>query len=173
MSPPSTPKDHESPISAKRSAALELLARGIAEGESAPVAVSGTCMEPLIIEGDCISVVPLSSPPPVGTLVLAHTADGELVCHRVLYRAADGLWLAGDRTMRVDHHTPESVLGRVVTIHRGTKALAIRRAGVLDRLQVRLHLFVRRHHGAWWIRFAEWPRRLLIELRGLRWWPAR
>lgn len=151
-----------------RAATRELLAETLHAGSGTRLTVRGQCMEPLIFDGDEIAVAPLTSPPRIGDLVLAHTDAGEIVCHRVVRENAEAYWLAGDRTLRLDRHPKASVLGRVTAVHRGDESLPISPAGPLIRLQVRLHHLVRRRPDAWWIRCVEWPRRLIIELGGLR-----
>ena len=158
----------EPPRSGPRKAALlELLAQSLKDGEPIRVSVSGQCMEPLVEDGDEISVAPPGDiTARVGELWLAHTPEGELVCHRVIARRPDGLLLAGDRTLRADLHARESLLGRVGAVHRGPQTFPIRTT-LLDRLQARMHSQACRHRRSSWVFLWQWPRRLLIEIRAL------
>jgi hypothetical protein len=109
----------------RREATFELMAETLREGGSVRLRVSGWCMEPLLRDGDEVTVVPLGGEPHRGRLLLARSADGELVCHRVLGRTDDGHLLAGDRTLRVEEHPPSALLGELAAVHRGGRTLPL------------------------------------------------
>lgn len=154
-----------------RRVVLDLLADGIGDDEEpAQIPVSGQCMEPLIVDGDRISVIPCRCAPGLGDIVLARTHDQELVCHRIVGRSGPDYLLAGDRTLRLDIHPPESLIGRVVAVHRGPRTLTIPKAGPAARYQAYLHLRTHAHRGRKLALLFHWPRRLLIEAQAWRWY---
>ena len=166
-----------------QAAAVDLLREALLEAcNPLRIRISGQCMEPLILDSDEISVLPTGNKATdnkatackpetlrLGDLVLAHTASHELVCHRIIAFGSDGFLLAGDRTLRFDLHAPESILARVVAVHRRELTLGIPRPGPWTRLQVALHLQVKKRYPHPWIRLWEWPRLLLIHGRALGW----
>ncbi len=157
-----------------RQVVLDLLTDGIGDDEEpAEILISGQCMEPLIIDGDRVSVAPCQGSPGLGDIVLARTPDQELVCHRILGRSGDDYLLAGDRTLRLDTHPPETVIGRVIAVHRGAKTLTLPRAGRIARFQAYLHLKTHAYRGRSLALLFHWPRRLLIEAQAWRWHSAR
>ena len=169
------PKSEEpttlAPSSRRRQAALDLLADGMGGDGLVQIPISGQCMEPLIVDGDRVSAVPCRVPE-LGDIVLARTQDQELVCHRILGRTGDDYVLAGDRTLRLDVHPPESLIGRVVAVHREKKTLSIPPSGMLERCQAYLHLKTHAHRGQGLALLFHWPRRLLIVAQSWRWYLA-
>jgi len=110
---------------ARRQATFALMAETLRAGGSVRLRVSGWCMEPLLRDGDEVTVVPLEGEPRRGRLLLARSADGALVCHRVLGHGDDGHLLAGDRTMRVEEHPTSALLGELADVHRGGRTLRL------------------------------------------------
>ena len=98
-------------------AAIGLLAGVLESGvESVRLKVRGRCMEPLVADGDWVTVSP--GEPRIGQVALARDPRGELVCHRVLGRGEGGFLLAGDRDLVVEDYPVAAVLGRVRSVHR-------------------------------------------------------
>lgn len=158
----------------RRLATLNMLKDALrAEHGSVTLRVSGQCMEPLIVDGDEITVESFDGAPVFAELVLGHLPTGDLVCHRVVALDPEGFWLAGDRSLHADRHDGESLIGRVRSIRRGSARLEIATPDLRHRLQARLGGWARRRRHRPWIRAIEWPRRLLIEWQAIGWWWAR
>ncbi|MEM9557365.1 MAG: ABC transporter substrate-binding protein [Acidobacteriota bacterium] len=118
----------------------ELLASAVRDGASPPLRVRGRCMEPLLRDGDRLELAPLGAPPRLGDLLVARTADGALVCHRVLEAAEDSVLLAGDRTRRAERVASPHWLALVVGAERGGRRMRFDGpARHLDPLLARLH----------------------------------
>ena len=108
-----------------REAAQALLSATLAAGDSARVQVAGTCMAPLINDGDHVVIEALTGPPRRGDIVVARDAQGELVCHRVLSVSPEHLLLAGDVRGRLERPTWNDLMGRVCTIDRSAASLQV------------------------------------------------
>ncbi len=133
-------------------------------------------MHPLVREGDRVSLMPIEGEPAPGCILLARTAAGELVCHRVLGRTERGFRLAGDRSFTLEEHLPQTLLGQVCSVERDGRVLRFDGRGpvgwawrVLDRVLAALHLFIQprrfRRPGRW----LERLRQRLLQLRNLAW----
>lgn len=158
---------------AQRRAVAEMLGQSLRDGEPVRLAISGQCMEPLLLDGDEIEVAPRSDEPHIGDIWLAHGKGHELVCHRVVGRRGDDFLLVGDRTLHLDSHPPSSLLGRVVAVHRAGRTLRLR-FGAWDRLQARLHLATWRRRESLRLRLVwHWPRRMIQEIHARRWYFAK
>jgi signal peptidase I len=96
--------------------------------------VKGKSMLPIIREGDHILVQPLKRPPVRGDILALRQANG-LLAHRLLRRSydslGDGSYLTqGDHALLPDLPiTFDQILGRVVTLKRGTKILRLDKPG--------------------------------------------
>jgi len=99
-------------------AARDLVAEALASGSGVRLRVCGGCMDPLLREGDWVWVVPAQRLLP-GSIVLARSEGGNLVCHRLLRRVGAAYMLAGDRTLSLEEHPGEDVLGEVRHADRG------------------------------------------------------
>lgn len=120
-------------------------------------------MEPLIKGGDWVEVRS-DEPARVGSVVLARSGSGELVCHRVLACAGDTLRLAGDRSLRAEEHAQDSLLGIVRSIERGDSTWRLGGGWTrrLDVMMVGLHRLSLRWRGLLAGRALETLRRLLL-----------
>jgi len=107
--------------------ALSLLRAVLAEGPGrlAHLAVRGQCMEPLLRDGDVVTVVPVRRRPRLGWVVVARGPVGEPVCHRIVGFAGDGCRLAGDASWQVELVPREAIVGRVVEIRREGRLLRL------------------------------------------------
>lgn len=146
--------------------ALKMLARALRTGRSTRLEAQGFCMEPLISDGDRVEVRPIGLTKP-GDVVLALDSVGGLVCHRVIAQSPRGVWLAGDRSMMLEEHTYDSLLGRVVGVerHGSMRPLDGSLARGFDWLEAWLHRISWRHRGSLTYRFSEGVRRLLAGSR--------
>ena len=89
----------------ERHIALELLSDAVRDGrEQTRLQVRGTCMHPLVQDGDWVRARPLDRPLRRGQLVVARDAQDQLVCHRVLSTQDSTFRLAGDRAFAVEDH---------------------------------------------------------------------
>jgi hypothetical protein len=76
------------------------------------LSLKGRCMDPLLVDGDRVAVVPLADLE-VGTLYLVELPAGDLAVHR-LVRLSDGRAICkGDRAGKFDDLGTESLIGRV------------------------------------------------------------
>lgn len=130
-------------------------------------------MEPLIRAGDWVEVRP-REPARRGSVVLARSGSGELVCHRLLARGDHVLCLAGDRSLAAEVHCRDSVLGvvRGVTRDGSRQRLGGWWNRGADRLQAALHRLSLRLRHRLPGRGLEALRRMLLELRGRLLWLA-
>lgn len=155
---------------------VELMREALAAGETLSLAVRGSCMEPLVRDGDRVTVAPLGpSGARVGELILAlEEAPGESgprwVCHRLL-GIRDGLHLhAGDATHRVGRCPGDAILGRAVTIHRSPSGGRTARSPLVlhwpavGQLLARLHLCSLERQGSLDARIVDYGRALLLRL---------
>lgn len=158
--------------------AVGLLAGALESGvERVRLQVRGHCMAPLVTDGDWVTVV---SPAGAwaGQVVLARDDRGELVCHRVLGRGADGFLLAGDRDRLGAELPAAAILGRVCGVHRGDRVLQLDGSGfaglfwrAFDRLLAFRHRWSGRLRETGLGRFVEGLRRRLLGVRALAWKP--
>ncbi len=150
--------------------AQRLLARALRANQPGRLRVRGRSMEPLIRGGDWVEILPPAAARR-GSIVLARTATGDLVCHRILRQAGGRVWLAGDRSSTVEEHFPESLLGVVARVERGgqVRSLGGCWAAVLDHLEARLHLLTWRHGRSLARLVLDAFRRTILELRSLAW----
>lgn len=124
-----------------------------AHGRDARLSVRGGCMAPLVVDGDVVTVTGAGGPPPPGSLVVVEVDPGELVCHRLIRRAEDGVLLVrGDRASADQEVAPGDLVGAVCRVQRGAVALAMtgsawRVAGAVSRLEART-----RRSPRWWVR---------------------
>ncbi len=123
-------------------AALSLLGASLEGGSiGATLEVRGSCMAPLIRDGDTVRLQHLDGVPPPGAVVVARNVMGLAVCHRVLAASRHGwITLAGDRSSAVENVEAEAVLGLVACVERGGRRieLAAPRWSRADRALVRL-----------------------------------
>lgn len=124
-------------------------------------------MEPLIRDGDWVEVL-RSAAAWRGSVVLARSSAGELVCHRLLERTGRGLRLAGDRSSSAQEHARGSLLGVVRRVERDGRVTRLDGGWTrhLDRLQARLHLLSIEHRRSVAGVVLEALRRGLLALRG-------
>ena len=153
-----------------RETAEELWLEALAAGTPVQIAVRGSCMEPLLLDGDRVRVAPLRTPAVVGLLVLARDTGGQLVCHRVLAQEGSRLSLAGDRSYRVEQHDASTLYGQVMAAERSGGHLELRPRPRVDAFMARWHHAAWRRRGTWIGRLLEAPRWRLVALRArLRW----
>lgn len=107
--------------------ALSLLRAVLAEGPGrlARLAVRGQCMEPLLCDGDVVTVVPVRGRPRLGWVVVASGPLGQPVCHRVVGFSEDVWWLAGDASWSVERVPRDAIVGRVVEVRRERRLLRL------------------------------------------------
>ena len=100
----------------------EMCSAVVAAGGLFPVQVHGSSMAPVLRNGSAIQLGALSTPVPLGSIVLAHLST-HVVLHRVLWRKGQSLLLAGDACAVVDGWVDQSnLIAMLVTLqsHRGT-----------------------------------------------------
>lgn len=120
----------------------ELAAKILGQGTAVRFRAHGRSMWPLIRDGDILTVEPVKMETlRVGDVVLHRTEPCGLVAHRLVARGVENgnlvLTTCGDVSPRVrDRVSAEQLLGRVVALERGKKAVRLDRgpwrlAGVL------------------------------------------
>ncbi len=107
--------------------ALSLLRAVLAEGPGrlAHLAVRGQCMEPMLRDGDVVSVVPVRGRPRLGWVVVARGPLGQPVCHRIVGFSADGWRLAGDASWQGELVPRDAIVGRVLEVRRARRLLRL------------------------------------------------
>lgn len=101
-----------------------LLQRGMKRpGGYARLTVRGSCMAPLIQDGDRVTVTREGARLKPGDIVLVRTPTGAWRCHRLLAARFRGYSLAGDRASPITHHAHDEILGKVVQIDRDGRIL--------------------------------------------------
>ncbi|MCP4660438.1 MAG: hypothetical protein GY856_33975 [bacterium] len=131
--------------------------------------VKGRSMEPLLRDGDWVGIAPAEPRP--GRIVLARTAAGELICHRVLARTEGGFRLAGDRSATWEERPREAILGVVRWASRERRLLRLDGwiGYGIDRLLAALQRRSHRTRHTTLRRTGEWLRRRLLTVRNLAW----
>ena len=131
--------------------------------------VRGRCMEPLIREGDWVEVV--AEEPRIGSLVLATSSSGELVCHRVIAATQTGRVLAGDRSLTSEPTALTQILGRIRGIERGNRTITYPATNpAMERLLTGWHRLSIHHRGTASGRARELGRRMLLRLHARGIW---
>lgn len=157
-----------------RQTTLDLLRQALGEeGSVVRLEVRGWCMEPLLLDGDRVSITSLDGPPRVGQLVLARDADDRLVSHRILFWHDGAGWLAGDRSQRVERHGHGEILGLIDAVERRGQRLIIPCSPRLDALLARWHYLSWRLRGGLPGRLLEALRWRLVVARARRQWRSR
>lgn len=154
-------------------ALLDLLSDAARDGElgGRRFRVRGACMEPLISDGDRVTLADEGEPWLTGQVVLARLG-GELLCHRLLAVGGDGCEVAGDTDLRLDRVPLADLLGRVVaveTLRFGGARLDLATPILADRLLARWQLWSCRGRGFLQLRLEGLRRRLLARLARRRW----
>lgn len=132
----------------RRDSAESLLRTTLAKGERVRLRVSGSCMTPLLKDGDHVVLQTLKDLPTCGAIVVARSKDDDLVCHRVLAVEGDRLILAGDRGGALERHGAASIFGQVCSIERCGRPVQL--PGTprgIDSLLARLRLVALRQRG--------------------------
>lgn len=115
----------------------------IGAGERVKINLVGTSMRPTLIEGDVLTLAPLSAEPAVGDIVLFRY-QGRHVLHRVVAVAAGVYTMQGDNCVNTESCRREDIVARVVEIekHNKLKHFVIRWFGHRGRRQLRPWYFV-------------------------------
>ena len=131
MSAPRAPRlagHSEPPSGAVERDALPVLDALLSDGHSTLVPVRGASMRPALIEGDVVVVSPFLGLPRPGQIVLARTAGGPLVVHRLV----DVELQSGRRLYRLKGDTEtgadagvlrEELYGRLIAVERDGQCL--------------------------------------------------
>jgi hypothetical protein len=121
-------------------------------------------MIPFIRDGDVVELEPIRAALKVGDIVLAESAAGHYVIHRIVHLMGDNVWLRGDaQAQREGPLSRQAVLGRAITTSRNGRVRALDRGG-------------RRLAGRVWMRYAPlgvWLLRLIGFTRRVGGWALR
>lgn len=106
---------------------LQVLGRALRDStRSARLTAAGTCLEPLVRDGDRLVVTAPRSPLRRGSLFLTQSSGGEVVCHRLVHVDRDGgCWLAGDRGTHLEMTRPSDLQAWAVEVERGSTTLRL------------------------------------------------
>ncbi|MEO8358667.1 MAG: S24/S26 family peptidase [Vicinamibacteria bacterium] len=88
----------------------------------AELTVTGTCMEPALMDGGKIRLQPMKAPPRLGDVVLLRTLNG-LRLHRVLFRSRRSIRTKGDQGAYLDPKTPDTA---ILAVWESTESFATR-----------------------------------------------
>jgi len=95
---------------------MPLLRDALDRGQRVRLAATGASMRPFIRHGDVVELEPCASPR-LGDVVLAESAPGSYVLHRVVRRKSGQLFLGGDALTSVEGPLVDGkVLARVTTV---------------------------------------------------------
>jgi len=88
-------------------------------GQRVRMVAKGSSMLPFIRSGDVVELTSTEMGPARGDVVVAQTAPGRYVIHRVVRVAGEGVWLRGDSQRRAEGPVvPGEVFGRVAAVER-------------------------------------------------------
>lgn len=112
-------------------------------GESVRIILVGTSMSPTLIEGDVLTLEPVSSTPAIGDIVLFRYRGTHLL-HRVVAMDGDAYTMRGDNCIYNENCRLDDIVGRVVEVekHHCLKHIAVRWLGHKGRRQLRPWYFV-------------------------------
>lgn len=95
---------------------MPIIIAALGRGQQVRLTVSGGSMTPFICDGDVVELEPILSPLQPGDVVLAQSAAGYHVIHRIVRVVEDSVWLRGDAQEQCEGPLPRQVvLGRVIT----------------------------------------------------------
>lgn len=107
----------------------DLLVAVLNRGSSFRFRARGMSMMPFIMDGDLITIAPVSNiRPTIGQVVaFIQPVSGSLIVHRVVRRQGCDLWIRGDNTgaLSFDHIDPGSVLGCVTRVERNGQRVSL------------------------------------------------
>lgn len=106
---------------------FELAEQMLRQGKKVEITVKGQSMRPFLLNGEKVTVVPVSSPGELqkGTIILAKTLHGVTLLHRI-HEVEDNLILMkGDGNIdQTEPVLPTDVLGIVSSIHRNGREIS-------------------------------------------------
>ena len=79
------------------------------------VALSGSCMYPILKEGDCARIV-AAEKPSLGDICIFENDDNQLLAHRIVRFRGDEVRVKGDHSNAAESIKPESILGVITTV---------------------------------------------------------
>lgn len=139
-------------------AAVDLARELLARGQTVRYRARGGSMWPAILDGDRLTLAPISGPVRLGDVMFLPTDDFGLA-HRVVLRIGRRCMLKGDARVRPDGmHSAAAFTARVVHIERGGRAVPVRTGwapAVSGWLQSAARMASRFSRSA----AARWPRR--------------
>lgn len=112
-------------------------------GERVKITLVGNSMRPTLIEGDVLTLAPLTGKPAVGDIVLFRYRGMHLL-HRVEYAEGDVYTMRGDNCVGTESCRSEDIVARVVEVKKKhlLKHFAVRWLGHKGRRQLRPWYFV-------------------------------
>jgi hypothetical protein len=117
---------------------FSLVEESLQQGKPVRIVLKGTSMQPTLIGGDVLTLVPLEADPAVGDVVLFHF-QGRTLLHRVV--AVDGgrYTLRGDNCASCEHASRQDIVGLLAKVEKKhlLKHLAVRWLGAKGRRQLR------------------------------------
>lgn len=115
----------------------ELLSAVLRRGSAFRFKARGMSMQPLILDGDCLTITPFSQnrKPRVGDVAAVVNQESEsLLVHRIIRLTAEGYRIKGDNLQIADgDFPPGSLLGFVSCLERGARQIVMK-TGIKHRL---------------------------------------
>lgn len=109
---------------------MPIVRAALERGQRVRMTVNGSSMTPFIRDGDVVELEPLDAALTLGDIVLAESAAGHYVIHRIVRLVGDRVWLGGDAQTQREGPVPrQAVLGRAVAASRNGCVRALDRGG--------------------------------------------
>ncbi len=97
---------------------MPVIVAALERGQRVRLTVNGGSMTPYICDGDVVELEPIRTPLEPGDVVLAQSAAGHYVIHRIISIEGEGVWLRGDAQEQCEGPFPcQAVMGRATTVN--------------------------------------------------------
>jgi signal peptidase I len=107
---------------------MPIIRAALERGQRVSLTVNGSSMLPFINDGDVVELEPIRTALALGDVVLAESAAGHYVLHRVVRLLGDSVWLRGDAQAHREGPLPRlAVFGRADTVRRNGRVYALDR----------------------------------------------
>ncbi len=109
---------------------MPVIRAALGRGQRVRLTANGSSMIPFIRDGDVVELEPLHAAWTLGDIVLAESAAGHYVIHRIVRLVGDHVWLRGDAQPQHEGPLPrQAVLGRAVAASRNGRVRGLDRGG--------------------------------------------
>ena len=101
---------------------MAIVLAALERGQRVRLTANGCSMTPFIRSGDIVELQPAPAGPQIADIVLARSAEGYYVIHRISHVQGDNVWLRGDaQEQRSGPFPRQAVLGKAVAAGREGK----------------------------------------------------